>query len=125
MKTFMIVLGWIWRIAVNVVQLWVVLVVFERLQGRFENIVVAVLGLIYLAIRAVGFGNFLLQVSFAKASNHQMLRIRQLLSDPMVDEDAAAMADNSKAIDRAMMKGWVDQAFLALVWVACLFALFH
>ena len=50
MKTFLIVLTYIWRILINLVQIFVVLIIFSGVKNGFEAIFIATLGLIYLMI---------------------------------------------------------------------------
>src|SRR6266852_4246329 len=107
----MIVLGWAWRLAVNVVQLIVVLAVFANLRGRFEIIVVSILGFIYIAVRVGAFSNGLLHVNLAKAFDHKMLHLRDLLGDPPADWEVKETADTIKSIDRQLKKAYVDMAF--------------
>jgi len=58
-ETFYVVLGgYVWRVAVNIVELLVVLYIFYHLNARFEIIVIAVLGLIYTTIRTVAWALF-------------------------------------------------------------------
>jgi len=50
METFPIVISYLWRVLINLVQIFVVLIVFSSVKDGFEAIFIATLGLIYLMI---------------------------------------------------------------------------
>jgi hypothetical protein len=119
----MIILGWIWRLAVNVIQLIVVVAVFSSLRGRFEVTVVSILGFIYIVIRVVGFGIGMGLINLAKGLDREIERLRNLLNNPFADWEVREKADAVKSFDRGEWKVYVDMAFLALVWLVCVYEL--
>jgi hypothetical protein len=124
MERLFIFLGYLWSVCTNVVYLGAVLFIFSKLHERFEVIVVSILGLIYVTVRAIGFGHFMTYAQLAKAIDHQFLNIRRLLSDGTVEHDEASMVDATKIVNRQVAKAYIDAAFLSLVWLFCLYQLF-
>ena len=82
-----------WVIAGNCIGLLVVLLVFAKFAGSPQAIVIAVLGLVYVAAEARGrYQN----MAFARAMvelNGHLLRIRGLLRDAQFEEQAAHLLD--------------------------------
>ena len=50
METFLIGVTYIWRVLINLVQIFVVLIIFSSVKDGFEAVFIATLGLIYLMI---------------------------------------------------------------------------
>jgi hypothetical protein len=63
------------------VQLAVIVMVFGYLKGRIENIVVAILGLLYITIRSIAIGQGMALARMALALDKDFARIQELLGD--------------------------------------------
>jgi hypothetical protein len=135
MKIFLVVLGYVWRVASNLIQLLVVLFIFSKLNVRFEVIVIAVLGLIYTALRTMGFGLFLAFTNLERLLDREFLQLRSLLSDQTLQDDderdlvltedwKAVSAEKAKLMDRAIYKSYIDALFVMVIWIICLYQLF-
>jgi hypothetical protein len=122
-ETFVNILGWIWRLAVNVIQLILVVVVFSTLRGRFEVTVVSIPGFIYVTIRTVGFGIWMAFVGLANGIEREVVRLRDLLNDPLAEWEVEGKAAALKIAKRTESKLYVDMAFLGIVWLVCLYQL--
>jgi hypothetical protein len=70
------VMKWAWRVAENIFYALVVWYVLTHLRGPPENVVVPVLGLLYVTLRALGvnLGQITLQSALALDSIQQQLR---------------------------------------------------
>jgi hypothetical protein len=121
MEKFFVVLGYIWTVLWNVIQLALVLYVFDRLEGRLEFIVVSILGLIYVTMRAIAFNNGRALVTICQGIDKELTRIRELLHD---DSPGALTELNDVRVSRAFAKGYINQCFLFLVFLSCLLILF-
>jgi len=123
MERFFIALGWVWRGLVNVFQVLVVLYVFSRLQGRFEVIVISVLGLIYLTVRTIAFSQGMAFAHFGVALQKEFNDLIYLLGHDTKEREMN-FAEMQKIISRNIAKGYLDEVFLALIFLICLFNLF-
>lgn len=114
---------YIWRVLWNVVQLAIVLYVFSRLQGRIENILVSILGLIYVTIRTIAFGTWQMITNMAVALDKEFVNIRRLAGEE-TEWRTTAIDETEKAIKRTTVKLYIDMAFMALIMLVCLAQLF-
>ena len=121
MERYFFFLGYVWRVFTNLLALLIVLYVFSQLNQRLEFITVSILGLMYGTIRAIAFnqGSAFARVVMAFARDVHSIRgalgIEQNDSD---DEEA------EKQLNRQIVKGYIDMAFLSLISLACLYHLF-
>jgi hypothetical protein len=117
---------YVWTACKGVIEVAIVWLVFSRLQGRVEVIVVSILGLIYLNLRSVAFAQGMIVSRLAMGTAQEFLHIRHLLHDNTVDEDDIKMAleNTKKTIERATAKGYISMTFIALIWFICLYELF-
>jgi hypothetical protein len=122
-ETFYVVLGYVWRIATNVIQLLIVLYVFYYLNERFEIIVIAVLGLIYTVIRSIAWGLLITFNNLAQQLEREFLNLQRLLGDHSAEERATEAREQAKLVDRAIMKTYIDGFFISVTWIVCLYEL--
>lgn|SRR5262245_13802989 len=123
MERFFTVLAWTWRVLFNVFQVLVVLYVFSRLQGRLEVIVVSVLGLLYLTVRTIAFSQATTLANFGSALQKEINDLVHLLGHD-IKEREANFVEMRKMVSRNIAMGYLDEAFLALISLICLFNLF-
>ena len=76
----MVALGYTWRVLINVLYIAVVLYVLDKLQGRPEAITVAILGLIYVAIRSIAIGQGLGLANSLKIIEADLIRLGSFLA---------------------------------------------
>jgi hypothetical protein len=135
MEIFLVVLGYVWRVVSNLIQLLVVLYIFSKLNERFEVIVIAVLGLIYTALRSMGWGLFMAFTGMERLLDREFLLLRRLLNDQTLQDDderdliltedwKAVAALKTKLMERAMFKSYIDALFVGVIWIICLYQLF-
>jgi hypothetical protein len=124
MQTFLTVLGYAWRILINIIQLVIVLVVFLNLKGRFEVIVVSTLGFIYLTLRTMGWGQAVMLINMSLGIDREFAHIRGLLGEEITEKQKAETEELTKRTKRQMAKSYVDLVFLSIIWIICLYQLF-
>jgi hypothetical protein len=76
-----VALGYVWRVLINVFYVAVVLYVFDKLQGRSEAIIMAVLGLIYVTIRSIAISQGMGLANALKVIEADIIRLRELVRD--------------------------------------------
>jgi hypothetical protein len=67
-------LGYLWNVLVNCFYLAIVLWVFDKLGNRPEAIVVAVIGMTYVAIRTIAIGQYAITVGSLFVLKKEILR---------------------------------------------------
>src|SRR5262245_52960437 len=78
-------LRYFWRVAVNCFYMVVIGYVFKQLEHKPEIVTIAVLGLIYVVIRTIAIGQYLVSINQVTFLNKQLLIVRKLLHDPQAD----------------------------------------
>jgi hypothetical protein len=121
----MVIIGYAWRVLINIFYIAVILYVFDKLQRRPEIVTVAVLGLIYVTIRTIAIGQAIGLFNALKIIEADIVQIRELLKDEhAADRWEAAKAD-SKVLERTRNKLYIDGFFLSIVSIICLLVLFN
>jgi hypothetical protein len=121
----MVVLGYTWRVLVNVFYIAVVLYVFDKLQGRSEAIItVAVLGLIYVTIRSIAIGQGMGLANALKIIEADLIRLRELARDEHARKRWDTEQAGSEVLSRERNKLYIDGVFLSIVSIICLLVLF-
>jgi len=109
----------------NLFYVVIILYVFDKLNGRHEiTVLVAVLGLIYVTIRSIALTQGHGFIEITKGLRGELLRVRELLRDESIEDYKRELAEAFEAVDRAMIKGYIDGFFLGIVSLICLFVLF-
>ncbi len=116
-------LGYSWTIAVNCFYLFIILAVFDKLDHRPEAVVVAILGLIYVAVRTTGMGLGWAHGHTLFHLNKQLLRIRSRLNDPPTEVEIEDMKKYEKIEREGMPKLIINGLFLSITSLACLWFL--
>lgn len=115
---------YVWRIAVNIFNIIVVLYVFSKLDTRDERLYVSILGLLYVAIRSIGFGLATGVLPGLIAVGHQVDRIREL-TDTSFLVTVEEHEKIEKALSRNMWRTAIEGIGLTIVSLICLLALFN
>ena len=103
--------------------LFIILLVFDKLGRKPEAIIVAVLGLIYVTIRTIGIGQYMAFIGSMFALDQQHLNLRRLLNDPEFETAKEAYKEAEKVRDHRFVKIYIDGFFLSIVSLICLLEL--
>jgi hypothetical protein len=115
------IIGYIWRVISNLFYLAVVMYALDQLHGRTETLIVSTLGLIYVAIRTIAWGQFIGTLGVTAGLQIQLDTIQARLDgtfDPMPTE-AIKAAQNTWHV-----KWIIDSIFLAIISLLCIFTFF-
>jgi hypothetical protein len=125
MTILYVVVGYVWHVIQSVIQLLVVLYIFHKLNDRFEIVVVAILGLIYVFMRIIGSGLFIGFVSLDAKLDGEFRRLRRLAGDEGIqeDEEDEALIEKTKLTARLAHKNHISAFFVGVIWVICLYQL--
>ena len=115
----MIALGYIWKVVVNIVILFIVAWALDKLNGRTETLIVAVLGMIYVTIRTTQGFQLLAMGELALLHQEQIDAIRTWI-DGTYQPDRAEL----KLFKRVRAKFYIDGIFLALISLLCMLVFF-
>jgi hypothetical protein len=116
----MIALGYIWKVAVNILILCIVGWALDKLHDRTETLIVAVLGMIYVTIRTTQGFQTLAIVQIGLTHQEQLDAIRTWI-------DGTYQPDRSEELTlfkRARAKFYIDGFFLALISLLCTLVFF-
>jgi hypothetical protein len=116
----MIALGYIWKVVVNIVILFIVAWALDKLNGRTETLIVAVLGMIYVTIRTTQGFQGLAIMELALRHQGQIDAIRTWI-DGTYQPDRA---DELKLFKRVRAEFYIDCIFLALISLLCMLVFF-
>lgn len=111
----------IWRVAVQMFYVAVVLVVFKLLHGRLETIVVALFGIVYVAIRWVGIGVVLMHRDFAFGIQTELDTIKAAVVPGFKNTHASEYGELKR---KANMPIWFAWGGLSAISLICLINLF-
>lgn len=107
-------LGYLWTIAVNLLQTIVVIAIFNRISGRFETITVSLLVLIFLASRELAIYRALNNGYLAQGLDEEFKRIRKLLNNVPDQDEIDAFDESQKTIQKAKVKIFVSAVFVSM-----------
>lgn len=115
------IVGYIWRVVINLFYLAIVLFTLNELRGRTETLVISTLGIIYVTIRTIAWGQFIATLSVTAALQSQLNTIQARLDgtfDPIP-------ADEIEAIQKAWHIKWIiDVIFLGIISLLCMLTFF-
>jgi hypothetical protein len=115
--------GYAWLILFNTFCIVVVLAVFAKLFERPDVILVAILGLIYIAIEMRGVAQNVGITEGLMQLRKQVLEVRRLLNDANFGSEAENIWQTEKAISDVMPRYYINQFFRGLISLICLFVL--
>lgn len=116
---------YLWSVIVNCFLLFIVFVVFERIENKSVAIVVAALGLVYVGIRTLMLGQLMFEAKAFVQVHEQLFLLRKLLNDPTLDavySDFTKSGEMNEASANRIIS--LEGVFLFVVFVVCLFVLF-
>jgi hypothetical protein len=118
-------LGYAWTVAVNCFYLVIIGWVFTKLGNRHEEVItVAVLGLIYVAIRTISMYQFAATFEMFMQTRKQLLQLQQFVRDPSYARNQQEWDEAEKLKQKSLVKFYINGFFLWLIGMFCLFALF-
>jgi hypothetical protein len=115
--------GYAWLILFNTFCIVVVLAVFAKLFERPDVILVAILGLIYIAIEMRGVAQNVGITEGLMQLRKQVLEVRRLLNDANFGSEAENIWQTEKAISDVMPRYYINQFFRGLISLICLFVI--
>jgi hypothetical protein len=111
-------LGYAWSVVANVFYVLVVVYIFSRINDQKLTVIVAVLGLIYVAIRSVAIGQALTFFPLLVAANKSLDELRAVSGLPQQHQKAEYQAAASK-IKKESVKLHIDGLFLGVIGLIC------
>jgi len=116
-------LRWAWRIATNVFYLLVAWYVLDRLRGHTEDVIVPILGLIYVTMRTMGYGNVFLAIRFGVIIDDMNAKLNRLL-DATYERDMESFREVRQTMRTNEAVSYVDLSGFGLIGLLCLWHLF-
>jgi hypothetical protein len=116
-------LEYTWRVTKNIFYVIVVICVLDRVVGRAEHIVIAVLGLIYVSLRGEGLYRSRNLYILTFSIHSELLRIRELLGDKIVGDHKDEIKKHKREASHWLFKSLIDGTFLTLIGIICLWTL--
>ena len=117
----MVVVGYIWKVAVNMVILLVVASALEKLHDRSEALIISVLGMIYVTIRTTQGFQGLAMVEIAFLHQEQLDAIRSWIDGTYTQGNRS---EELVIYKRARAKFYIDGCFLGLISLMCALTFF-
>jgi uncharacterized phage-like protein YoqJ len=114
-------LGYIWCFAYNIFYAVVVFGVLIGIKNPFEKAIIAVLGVIYVAIRGQGIGNGLAVMQIVTAFQDQVDKIRYAVDNTFELPDRS---EELSASNYVRNKLYISGCFLFLISLICLWQFF-
>jgi hypothetical protein len=119
MRTF---LSYAWRVIVSALQIVAALYIFSHLEGQFEIVVVALLGVIYVSVLYV----FLMSAGWRAVIldlEKDIIRIRERLGDDVTECRKMLDVEQSQ-LGHTMNRNFIGLSCLFLILAICLYNLF-
>ena len=117
----MVVVGYIWKVAVNIVILCIVAWALDKLHDRNDALIISVLGMIYVTIRTTQGFHGLAMVEIAFLHQEQLDAIRSWIDGTYTPGDRP---EELVAYRRARAKFYIDCFFLGLISLLCALTFF-
>jgi hypothetical protein len=109
-----------WTVVRGILELAIMLYVLAAILDPETTIIVAVLGIIYAAIRSAALFQHFTIAQMAWAGDHQSLEQR-LGKDPNIDRE---IANTDATMSRILLNAYIAGTFIALQYVVCLIYIF-
>jgi len=110
-----------WTVARGILELAIMVYVLGAILDPGDAIIVAVLGIIYAAIRSAALFQYFTITQMAWASDRQYLEQKRLGEDPKVDSE---VADADASMSWILINSYIAGAFIALQYLVCLIYIF-
>ena len=112
-----------WRIAVNLVSLFVILAMFRVASSPFETIVISGLTLIYGSVTSALalLARLLVEGNLARA--RQFIKIAQLLNDRETEDYKELLKEQSDELQKAQLGFWINALFGVVMYFVAIWKL--
>src|SRR5215831_11998166 len=110
-----------WTVARGILELAIMVYVLGAILDPGDAIIVAVLGIIYAAIRSAALFQYFTITQMAWASDRQYLEQKRLGEDPKVDSE---VANTDASMSWILINSYIAGAFIALQYLVCLIYIF-
>jgi hypothetical protein len=117
----MVVVGYIWKVAVNLVILFIVASALEKLHDRNEALIISVLGMVYVTIRTTQGFQGLATVEIAFRHQEQLDAIRSWIDGTYTP---CNRSEEWATYKRWRAKFYIDGCFLGLISLMCALTFF-
>jgi hypothetical protein len=115
------ILKTVWTVARGITDLAIMVYVLGAILDPADTIIVAVLGIIYAAIRSAALFQYFTVTQMAWASDRHSLEQKRHEEDPNVDSE---IADTDASMSRILINSYIAGAFIALQYLVCLIYIF-
>src|SRR5262249_17869584 len=113
-------LGYAWTVAVNCFYLFVVLWAFDKIENRHElTITVAILGLIYVAIRTSSMYQFTAMLEIFSQTKKQLLQLQKFVRDPQYEANQRELDETEEIKQKSRVKFYINAFFLWVIGLFC------
>jgi hypothetical protein len=117
----MIIVGYIWKVIVNIVILLIVATALDKLHDRSDTLIISVLGMIYVTIRTIHGFQGLAIVEIAFRHQEQLDAIRSWIDGTYSPGDRS---EEWAVYKRVRAKFYIDGCFLGLISLMCALTFF-
>jgi hypothetical protein len=115
------IVGYIWRVITNLFYLAAVIYALGELHGRMETLIISTLGLIYVTIRTIAWGQFMGTLGMTAGLQIQLDAIQARLDGTFDPTPAYEI----KALHNTWQVKWIiDGIFLAIISLLCILTFF-
>lgn len=116
--------GYAWNVIINLISVFVVLAIYNKVYEDFETIVVSLLVLIYLSIQGflIAYSKTTTDVAFALDTEFK--QIRKLLNNEPDEYEKEDLQEAKKKVGKANVKMYINAAFLSIIYLIALVYLF-
>ena len=122
-------LGYIWTVVINLIAVAVALAIFSNLYSKFEIIVIALLGLIYISIQGfvMMYGKTTAELVFGLDGEFRRIRsmLRSDINDGEIEKKELEEVEAAKKkVSHAAVKMYINIFFMVVVYIIILWNLF-
>lgn len=109
--------GYVWTVTLDVVSLIVLVGIFNSTSDNQQRLVLALLMLIYLAIRTLGIGLGIMIMKQLTGLQEEFQRLRELLNEEVGKDELEQAKETKKIIDKGAKKTVIDSIFLTIAYL--------
>lgn len=120
MPGFLSFLAYVWRVLINLVMLTIVAGTLLSARGRFEITVIAILGMIYVAVRSSGIGYAMTYIQLTHALDNEFTRVRELLGEDQQGH-RQYLSDLQRTSSGRLRRLYIDAVFHSIAFLICLY----
>lgn len=118
-------LSYIWTIIINLITLWVIFAIYDKMYEDFEKITASILILIYLSFQSFSMVYGKTTVENILALNTEFSRIRELLKSKPSKNEIEELKKANRKISKEMIKMYINAIFSFIIYIIALKNLFN